>query len=202
VAQNERTLFSFLYDTELLGLIGPEVLYDFFSSAMQSDMAVGGTYRQWLETQSALSKANDDHEVRALKIACLLGLGIGGERSRASSGLLLFALQGYSPGDGEKIIVDRLIDRKLLIHRKYSDEVSVWHGTDIDLRGKLEEEKQRHRKQFNLLEFLTKEARPSPWRPLEHNDVFNLRRYLSCEYHNLGTLKTYLDFKIFWKIRE
>lgn len=196
VAQNERTLFNFLYNSELSGPIGPEDLYDFFSPAMKSDMAVGGTYRQWLETQSALSKANDKDEVRALKIACLLGLGISGERSRASSGLLLFSLRGYNIDNDEKAIVNNLIDRKLLIHRKYSDEISVWHGTDIDLRGKLEEEKLRHRKQLNLLEFLSKEALPSPWRPLEHNDNYSIHRYLSCEYHTLETLKSYLDFKL------
>jgi len=29
--------------------------------------------------------------------------------------------------------------------------VSVWHGTDADLRGRLEEEKRRHREGFDLL---------------------------------------------------
>ena len=64
------------------------------------------------------------------------------ERFRTSRDLLLFALRGYAGAgvvsngsqEGEEV-VDQHIDKKLLLHRKHSDEVSVWHGTDADLRG-------------------------------------------------------------------
>ena len=96
-----------------------------------------------------------------MKIACLLGLGTSGERSRAGRELLEFALKGYIESNRETATIDRLIEHKLLLHRKHSDEVSVWHGTDMDLRGRLEEEKNRHRDTFELWNFLTEEVRPS-----------------------------------------
>jgi hypothetical protein len=195
VAQNERTLFNFLYSVELQKPIGPEDLYDYFSPAMQADTAVGGTYRQWLETQSALSKV-DESGAEVLKAACLLGLGAGGERARASRSLLYFALRAYGAANGEDKLVESLVKRKLLLHRKHSDEVSVWHGTDVDLRGRLEEEKYRGKEHFDLLGFLTKEDRPPFWRPAEYNDEYGVRRYLSGEYHTATTLKAYLEFTL------
>jgi hypothetical protein len=195
VAQNERTLFNFLYSVGLEQPVGPEHLYDYFSPSMQADTSVGGTYRQWLETQSALSKV-DENGADVLKAACLLGLGAGGERARASQDRLYFALRGYGATNGEDKLVESLVERKLLLHRKHSDEVSVWHGTDVDLRGRLEEEKYRYKEHFDLLAFLTKGDRPPYWRPAEYNDAYGVRRYLSGEYHNAATLNAYLEFTL------
>ena len=196
VAQNERTLFSFLHHADFSRPMSPEHLYDYFSPAMRSDTAVGGTHRQWLETQSALSKVSgDDAAVTALKSACLLGLGASGERSRASRDLLRFAVRAYDNLAEADVIIDQLVGRKLLLHRRHSDEVSVWHGADVDLRGRLEEEKYQQRDQLKLLDFLTKEAPPPAWRPVEYNDDFHVRRYLGGEYHDLDSLTAYLRFE-------
>jgi hypothetical protein len=195
VAQNERTLFGFLCQNRLDRVITPADLYDYFAEAMRSDTGVGGTYRQWLETESALAKIGDeDIPRRALKTTCLLGLGASGERARASHSLLVMAVAGYEK-EWEDVsqAIDRLIEQKLLLHRRHSDTVSVWHGTDADLRGKLEEEKESKRAQFDLREFLNEEL-PSPvWRPVEYNDDYRIRRYFIGEYHTLESAAAYLD---------
>lgn len=197
VAQNERTLFSFLYDVDLTQPVSPAMLYDYFATAMRSDTAIGGTHRQWLETESAISKAADDEDaVLALKTASLLGLGTSGERSRTGHGLLLFALAGYRPGKTVEHTVSRLIERKLLLHRRHNDEVSVWHGTDLDLRSRLDEAKRHNLEAFNLLAFLAKEAKPPAWKPVEYNDDFCVRRYLTGEYQSIRHFESYVNFDL------
>ena len=188
VAQNERTLFSFLYSVDMAGPVRPADLYDYFSPVMRADTSVGGTYRQWLETESALTKVSSQAESEALKAACLLSLGTSGERSRAGHGLLRFALKGYGEEDEGAAVVRHLVDRKLLLHRRHSDQVAVWHGTDVDLRGRLEEEKRRQEDHFNELEFLSKEAAPPAWRPVEYNDRHCVRRFLAGRYEYVTTL--------------
>ncbi len=218
VAQNERTLFSFLNFIDFQNHVRPNHLYEYFSPEMRTDTAVGGTYKQWLETQNALSKLDDDNDLAAtaLRTASLLGFGVNGERSRTSRDLLLFALRGYeyegvvasNGSQQEEAVVDQLIDQKLLLHRKHSDEVSVWHGTDADLRGRLEEEKSRQRRAFDFLTFLTDEANPPVWRPVRYNSDFHIRRFLQGEYCNLEKLDEYLnvpvgcDGKIIYVIAE
>jgi len=197
VAQNERTLFSFLYSTDLSARVDVAALYDYFAPAMRSDTAVGGTHRQWLETESAITKVPDDESsISALKSASLLGLGTSGERSRTGRELLHFALSGFGHKGPWKQTLAKLIDRKLLLHRQHNDEVSVWHGTDLDLRGRLEEERRRLGDDFDLVAFLTKEAKPPAWKPVEYNDDFGVRRYLTGEYQTIGRLNSYLNWDV------
>src|SRR5262249_54954353 len=111
VAQNERTLFNFLHTSDFTHPIDLESLYDFFAPAMRADTAVGGTYRQWLETQSALTKVGDDDTAtKVLKAACLLGLGTSGERSRVSHALLHFAVRGYHGVNQAETVVEQLVE--------------------------------------------------------------------------------------------
>ncbi len=205
VAQNERTLFSFLNFIDFQSPVRPDHLYEYFSPEMRTDTAVGGTYRQWLETQNALSKLDDDNGLAAtaLRTASLLGFGVSGERSRTPRDLLLFALRGYTGADTglvelqqEEVVVAELIDKKLLLHRKHSDEVSVWHGTDADLRGRLEEEKSRQRRTFDFITFLTDEASPPVWRPVRYNSDFHIRRFLQGEYYSLEKLGECLNMPV------
>ena len=196
VAQNERTLFSFLYSQGLEYGISPEQLYNYFSPAMRADTAVGGTHRQWLETESALSKVPDDaRQVCVLKTACLLGLGTSGERSRTERPLLEYASKGFDKASQWTGAINELIDRKLLLHRKHNDDVSIWHGTDMDLRGKLEDEKRAIAPNFDLLQFLNREVPPTAWKPVEYNDRFQIRRYLTCEYQALSKFDSFVQFK-------
>ena len=130
VAQNERTLFSFLHAADLSAPVPPTAIYDYFSSAMRADTSVGGTHRRWLETESAISKAQSTEEVAALKTVCLLGLGASGERAQTSLPLLALAIDGTALTDLEsQACIRTLIERKLLLHRRHNDEVSVWHGS-------------------------------------------------------------------------
>jgi hypothetical protein len=182
VAQNERTLFDFLYSCDITKPVAVSDLYDFFSPAMRSDTAVGGTYRQWLETESAISKIlNDTNATSALKTACLLGLGTSGERSRTSVDLLKFSIEGLHKQDQSNVL-KLLFDRKLLLHRVHNDDVSIWHGTDLDLRGRLEEERAKIGSDFDLVGFLNKEATPPTWKPVQYNDQRCIRRYLTGHY--------------------
>jgi hypothetical protein len=197
VAQNERTLFSFLHSADLSKPVTPTVLYDYFSTSMRADTTVGGTHRQWLETESALSKAQSSEEVAALKTACLLGLGTGGERARTPLPLLASALMGTRLTALEaQACIANLIDRKLLLHRRHNDEVSVWHGTDLDLRTRLDEQKRGQTEGFDLLGFLAKESRAPVWKPVEYNDDYFIRRYFSGEYQSVRRFDSFVQWDL------
>ena len=192
VAQNERTLFSFLQWVSLEEWVPPSASYDYFRGDFCTDAGAGGTQKPWLETESALQKIEAGTvEEEALKCAFLLGLGRGGERACATYTQLAFALNPYDD-DHVSDVIDGLIDRKLLIHRRHSDQVVVWHGTDVDLRGRLDDEKKRSADDFRLASFLTREMPPPVWRPVEYNARMDMRRYLTAEYVTVEGLKAFL----------
>jgi len=182
VSQNERTLFTFLFSLSLETEVTPSDLYNFFSDQMRTDSEAGGTFRQWLETESALSKAQTLAEEEALKTCCLMSLGSSGQRHRVNFDQVVSACASYGSRADAEITIEKLVSQKLLLHRKHSDEISIWHGADMDLRTKLDDEKQSLATAFNLNEFLDRESLPPCWRPREHNDTFGIRRYFESVY--------------------
>jgi hypothetical protein len=184
LAQNERTVFSFIHDAELSRVVTLKDLYNYFADAMEADTGIGGTHRRWLETESALSKASTEDEEEALAAAALLGLGVSGERTRLKRDTLIFALAAHGDRDRDTaaVTVDQLIERKLLLHRERNDDVSVWHGTDQDIRGRLEEEKLRLEGSVDPVASLEEEHPAPVWRPVAHNVRKRIRRYYTGTY--------------------
>ena len=194
IAQNERTLFTFLNSLDNSATIDCADLYDFFSPSMRADTGIGGTNKQWVETQSALSKVVGDFDAeKIIKTTAMLGLGIGGERHRVTKSHLIEALSSSQTNESWETIIERLIANNLLLYRKHSDDISVWHGTDLDLRNRLSEYVDRHRDTFDLVGFLT-EHFPAPiWKPVRYNAERSIDRYFDGEYISVNALKARLE---------
>ncbi len=193
VAQNERTVFSFLQGVPLDGSVRPSALYEYFGGDFQADGGAGGTHRPWLETESALAKTSRKPcEEEALKAAFLLSLGLGGERGRATRDQLIFALEESGDLNALKTL-DELVRRNLLVHRRHADQLVVWHGTDVDLRGRLADERTRGTADFELARFLAAEFPPPVWRPVEYNARHGIRRYCTADYVTVGGLARFLE---------
>ena len=187
VAQNERTLFTFLGSVDPKSTVGLAEIYDYFAPVMRGDMATGGSYRQYLEAESAIAKCADiENGAHAVKCACLLGLGLSGARARASRELVEFALSAYCGLLKANTVVSELIKRKILLHRKHSNELSVWHGTDADLRGRLETEMSRRSEPLNVVAALNSELPAPVWKPIRYNDDFKISRYYRSEYRRVA----------------
>jgi len=182
ISQNERTIFSFLAEPKSSRLITLGDIYDYFADSMRADTSAGGAHRQYLETETALRRAESKEEVEVLKSACLLGLGLAGERGHVSRELLTAAVSGIEDSITAAKVIEDLISRKLLLYRAHAQDVSVWHGADVDLRGALEDEKDRQRAGFQLIEFLRKEFPAPSWKPVEFNDDFFMKRFYSGRY--------------------
>ena len=183
VGQNERSLFAFLGTADLSRPIGMEEVYASFSDAMRSDVGIGGFHRRWVETETARSRAAGGAEREALAAACLLQLGVDGERKRLTRASLETAVASRGVRAEEAAAaVDALIARKLLLHRKLNDDVSIWHGADLDLATRIREERARRMEGFELVEFLDRQH-PAPFvRPIRHNLAHGTARYLSGRY--------------------
>ncbi|PVE22860.1 hypothetical protein DC522_19030 [Microvirga sp. KLBC 81] len=190
VAQNERSLFSFIEEVDLDSRVGMLEVYAAFSEAMRSDVGIGGMHRRWVEAESALSKAEDEVERESIAAAFLLQLGASGERRHLPIAVLELAVtsKGYATDRVAKAL-DALIKRKLLLYRKLNDDVSIWHGADVDIASRLLEERERRAANFNLLAFLN-QHHPAPFvRPTRHNAETGTSRYLTGIYATRETLK-------------
>lgn len=188
VAQHERTVFSFLTSTDLSRPVTLKDVYDGFSASMEADVGIAGMHRRWLETESALSKAESSEEALAIASTALLSLGSSGQRLKVSRETLLFAVDPWGDRGDAAATLDGLVARNLLLHRHRTDDVAVWHGTDLDLRSRLEEERARLEANFDFVSFLSTHRPPPTIRPVRYNLEYWIRRAWTGAYARVSDL--------------
>lgn len=183
VGQHERSLFSFLRETDLSSTVGIEQIYTAFADALRSDVGIGGAYRRWVETESARSRAGDELQRELLAAACLLQLGSSGERRRLPRSVLELAVARPNlKNSAIASAADALIDAKLLLWRRHNDDVAVWHGADIDVAVRVREEREKQAYGFNLKSFLDDRFAAPSLRAPGHNARRGVNRFFNGAY--------------------
>jgi hypothetical protein len=165
VAQNERTLFSYLGSHEpsgfrdsvsrlsAAGWVMPADVYDYFilnQPRLTTDLA---TQRRWVEVITAVERLGDgtDGEVAVLKAVGLLNI-IGAHAGlKASTNIIDLLAEGSR---GARKFAEQLVKKSILQYRKFSGEYRVWQGSDFDLDQAVEDEKAALGK-FSVAEVIT-----------------------------------------------
>jgi len=150
VAQNERTLFSYLGSGEPFGMrerlskmtmgdwIEPWQIYDYFMLNPASGFSDPLTYHRWAEVATALERFDgppDGTATRLLKTIGLLNL-TGAQRGLKASHALLRALFGEETDD----LLAELENASVIHLRRFNQEYRVWQGSDFDLAGALRQD--------------------------------------------------------------
>jgi len=223
VAQNERTMFSFLWSEDANALpqldrkwITPADLFEFFADLMRTDTSVGGAHRLWVEANAALKKVESETEEALVKALACIKVGTTSGSLAGTTKILELAF-GESGADACKSIqraVRTLEKKKAIFHRRLTGEYSVWQGSDIDIRSAVEEQKAKLIESLDLQKVLSRDF-PPPYRfPQRHNDLKCIRRYFDGRYllsAEVGTRlsmmersgeDSYLDGRIYYVIAE
>ncbi len=162
-AQNDRTLFSFLYskdqyslssflntheiskDTDVLPELGLDYLYDYFFSVVTTAFIDRAESQRWIEIhdmveESTFSSPLSKKILKTIGILNLIGRSHGlsatKETLRLALGNILRADQ--SGLDHE---LNLLTDRNTLIFREYANEFRLWEGSDFDIFNAIREKK-------------------------------------------------------------
>nr|MEC4581753.1 hypothetical protein [Candidatus Parabeggiatoa sp.] len=152
VAQNERTLFSYLGSQERYGFqdslaklsdnawIQPWEIYEYFLLNQSAAIADIFTHHRWMEVITAIERLGDDApeaQVQLLKTIGLLNI-IGSQGGFKPSKAIVMLCQA-DPNEAEQALT--ALQKKSCIHyRKFNHEYRVWQGTDFDLNAALREE--------------------------------------------------------------
>ncbi|MGE0633141.1 MAG: hypothetical protein AB7O96_12070 [Pseudobdellovibrionaceae bacterium] len=222
VAQNERTMFSFLWSEETTALpqlkrkwVAPSDIFDFFADLMRIDTSIGGAHRLWVEANSALKKIESGTEEDLVKALACIKVGTSSGSLAGTTKILEIAFGDQTEASTKKLhqAVKSLEKKKAIFHRKLTGEYSVWQGSDVDIRGAVEENKAKLVESLDLTKVLTRDFAP-PYRfPQRHNDIHCIRRYFDGRYILSNELDSrvasetanndgYLDGRIYYVIAE
>ena len=152
VAQNERTLFSYLGSHEEYGLqdmlsrfdsieswVYPYHLYDYFITNQPAVLGDYTTHRRWAEVVTSIERLGDapEDQIHLLKTIGILNI-IGIKGGFKPSKMILGACTRI--GVDVSNVIKALTGKSIITYRKFSDEYRVWQGSDFDLESAVEEE--------------------------------------------------------------
>ncbi|MFP1681397.1 hypothetical protein ACLD0W_02735 [Alloalcanivorax sp. C16-1] len=144
VAQNERTLFSYLGSQEEFGFqdklsslesvgewIYPVDIYEYFVANQPAVLSDQLTHRRWAEVLTVVERLNDvtPQDMHLLKTIGLLNI-IGARGGlKASKAVLESAFSSHELNKS----IGCLKDFSAVTYRKFNSEYRVWQGSDFDL---------------------------------------------------------------------
>lgn len=181
VAQNERTLFTFLTADDPLALsdlldrmasdgrdgwIGPEALYDYFADALRADTGPGGVHPIWAAAEHALRKTQDDEGLAHRLVKSLAVLQTIGERPTTAT--LAFALQ--TDTENVEQAAYPLLRRKVLRYSRLDRTWELRPGSDVDIDAAIRQALERRPPSSLQLRRLLEQTLPPPiYRARQHN---------------------------------
>ena len=202
VAQNERTMFTFMTSDEPAALSGilragdtsdknhlvlPYELWDYFQEAIRSDTGLGGASRIWSGVLHALDKVQPgdlftESIVKALGV--LLVCSEGGV-VKPTTDLVCWSV-GADTDDTRAAVVaslENLRRRKVVIHREIDGYWTFSAGSDIDFETKLAEILERTNPSPLQLRRLLQQFTPAPYTlARRYNQEYSMTRFFTGEY--------------------
>ncbi|MCP2729892.1 hypothetical protein [Limnofasciculus baicalensis] len=157
--QNDRSLFTFLTSSEPYSfrnflkeeIVNEQVpvmlkldrVYDYFVEAVGMGFGSRPNLQRWVEIQNLIADAKhlDEDYLRVLKTIGTLNLVTTTGAVKATRELVILAMCD-SPTDEEKRqkwedIIDRLLKRNIITHRRLLNELRLWEGSDFNIEGEV-----------------------------------------------------------------
>lgn len=208
VAQNERTLFTFISNDEPNSLaryvsehdqsngwvIGADLIYDYFSGLFKKDVTNELVHNIWLGTEYALSKCSNDEEKKVIKTLALILIVNKGEELPATEKYLSLAA---SLIDGPETI--KALNDKNLIYEKSSIGAYVFK-TRAGSALKAELKKQREIKGTNCNYSAALQEITAKYFviPRKYNTKKMMTRYFRHEYMDVDSFMSISDADAFF----
>lgn len=216
LAQNERSLFSFLCSGEPLGfrahldaVVDPRAprtslyrvdqLYDYVTSALGPKL-FGADGRAWAEIDTALRRIPREAEqldARVLKAIGLLSIVGDAAGVRASPRILEAALHDGSSNGAKHVreSLERLAKASAIVYRKYRDAYQIWEGSDLNLEDMVRTATDQTDTRSGLARRLTSLVPPRPVVARRHLFQTGTLRYFDVRYVEADTLEAEMQIQ-------
>lgn len=157
VAQNERSVFTFLANNEPGSLvrlieedekeahgIGAAVVYDYFSRLFRENTDLVHIHAEWLKAEYALGKAEDEEEKNIIKVMALLKM-MGNEEELPVNDESIYLASGLEYGIVKEKL-EQLKEAQLIQWRNRTASYDFKNNVGVDIEKKIQEEIQKQKK--------------------------------------------------------
>ncbi len=206
IAQNERTLFTFIANDEAGSLarfiknhkagekaiVDADMIYDYFSGLFKNEVLNTSVHNIWLNAEYALSKCNDESERKLIKtLACFLITGK--EELPATRSFLLNACDN----DFDEGLLDELKKKELIYMRESSAAYLFKTRAGSSLKKEIRTQR-KLKKNTNYSAVFEAVSQLHFIIPRKYNSETKMTRYFRHEYMNIDTFMSINDPEAFF----
>lgn len=195
VAQNERTLFTFLsakgtstlqnflenYNDDSFTVITPDLIFDYFEPLFKKEPFSSELYKTYQLTSLILSKLDyESIESKIVKTLALIYILEQFEKLSPTQDELIGIFSVDYPVDAFKKAISRLIEKEYVVYLKRSNNyLRLKQTSGVDIRQKIYDTIATHKGKVSVKETLNKANFDSYIYPSRYNDQKEMTRYFS-----------------------
>ncbi|MGL4450097.1 MAG: hypothetical protein ACRCTZ_02760 [Sarcina sp.] len=201
VAQNERTLFTFLSTDEkntfkrfidikkIPKLLSVDIIYDYFENLFKKEIFNKNISDIWLKVDSSLKRCETINSKKIMKVLGIIYILGDYEIVPPNMYTLKLALRLDQKNLNKEI--EMLTAHNILLLRKSTGFLDFAPMTDYNINEKIDGLVNTKYKNANLAKELQKFINPSYVIPKRYNDEFKMTRYFKTIFLSLNQLKAY-----------
>lgn len=206
VAQNERTLFTFLCKNEMytladfisknngnLELLNLDILFDYFQSLFKKEIFNEVVHDIWIKADTAIRKCKLIGEKSILKALAIIYIINEFDRLKPTKEMLMLALN-YKEGDIDSLLTP-MIENNILYIKKSNGYINFAPLVQTNIKDKIELIKNTKIRNVNVSQELEKIFNLGFILPKRYNDDYKMIRYFKRIYITLSQLEAFEDSK-------
>lgn len=206
IAQNERTLFTFLTTNQKYTLnsflkeakgdfpiMTPDYLYDYFEPLLKKEAYTSSMYQIYNNTKKVIRALNnDDFHKRLIKTIAIINIvELFDLLSPTKDALLQIYGQCYFGGKDSKVLLEEILVEGKTIYCKQSDGLlKIKHSNTVDMTEEILNMIQKNYGKLNPLSILNQFTKENYFYPTAYNEEMELVRYFKFEFIDMKTFES------------
>ena len=206
VAQNERTVFTFLSQDEENTMVDflenvtdeekwvifADRIYDYFSILFKKEVSNERIHKEWLNAEYALSLAENKAQEKILKTLAVINI-VNKKEELGTHGEELFLASGVEEAEKE---LKRLVERGVLFQRRLDDSYVFKTRATSELQKEIRSRLQKRKGRININEVMLLVSEEKYILPRKYNREQKMTRYFPCEYMEVSRFLAITDVEV------
>lgn len=198
VAQNERTLFTFLSakgastlatyldncEQDKFMLVTPDMLYDYFEPLLRKEIYINDQHEKYLLATAILEKLEADSlEAKIVKTIALIYILAQYEKLIPTKETIVGIYAPFYGLDAITKALDRLIEKELVIYRKQSNNfLYLKRSSGVNIIEKIHDTVIAKASKVSVKDILNQSNFDNYLYPFRHNDEHEITRFFAFEF--------------------
>lgn len=195
IAQNERTLFTFLsaigkstlptyleqYNDDCVDFITPDIIYDYFDPLLKKEIYIGGIHDTYVLSAAVLANLLETSlEAKIIKTIALIYMLAQFERLKPTRDEIIGIFSSSYKTEEITAAIDNLIENELVIYLKKSNGfLKIKQTSGVDIWQKIRDYQESHINQIVVKDTLNKANFDNYIYPSRYNDEREMTRFFS-----------------------